>query len=175
MSESMALVGVDAHQAQSVAAGLDSLSGELRVERLCGAPAVVEPAFLERWSGRCERCMRRGRRQLSQAGFHGGEPPWFRRSRGFGLGRGDAPVMPRGRKYPQELLDRGVRLVFELGRPVAQVAADLGIHSETLRRRVRQAEADIRKLRRENYELRRARRRSSRRAWGIAGECPTRW
>ncbi len=83
--------------------------------------------------------------------------------------------MPRGRKYPQELLDRGVRLVFELGRPVAQVAADLGIHSETLRRRVRQAEADIRKLRRENYELRRARRRSSRRAWGIAGECPTRW
>jgi transposase len=61
--------------------------------------------------------------------------------------------------------------VFESGRPIAQIADDLGIHRETLRRRVRQAEADsgqrkdllsseereeIRKLRRENYELRRA-------------------
>jgi transposase len=51
--------------------------------------------------------------------------------------------MPRPRKYPDELLDRGVRLVFESGRPIAHVAADLGIHSETLRRRVRQTEADV--------------------------------
>jgi transposase len=50
--------------------------------------------------------------------------------------------MPRGRKYPQELIDRGVRLVFESGRPVAQVAADLGMHPEALRKRVRQAEID---------------------------------
>ena len=50
--------------------------------------------------------------------------------------------MPRGRKYPQELIDRGVRLVFESGRPIAQVAADLGMHPEALRKRVRQAEAD---------------------------------
>jgi len=79
--------------------------------------------------------------------------------------------MPRGRKYPQELMDRGVRLVFESKRPIAQVAADLGVHSEALRKRVRQAEADsgkrtdllttqereeIKKLRKENYELRRA-------------------
>jgi transposase len=79
--------------------------------------------------------------------------------------------MPRGRKYPQELMDRGVRLVFESQRPIAQVAADLGVHPETLRKRVRQAEADsgqrsdllstqereeIKKLRKENYELRRA-------------------
>jgi transposase len=79
--------------------------------------------------------------------------------------------MPRPRKYPEEPMDRGVRLVFESGRPVAQVAADLGMHPETLRRRVRQAQADsgkrtdllttqereeIRKLRKENYELRRA-------------------
>jgi transposase len=78
--------------------------------------------------------------------------------------------MPRGRKYPQELIDRGVRLVFESGRPIAQVAADLGMHPEALRKRVRQAEIDsgrregltsqeheeIKKLRRENYELRRA-------------------
>jgi len=79
--------------------------------------------------------------------------------------------MPRGRKYPQELMDRGVRLVFESMRPIAQVAADLGVHSEALRKRVRQAEADsgkrtdllttqereeIKKLRKENYELRRA-------------------
>ena len=73
--------------------------------------------------------------------------------------------------YPEELMDRGVRLVFESQRPIAQVAADLGVHPEALRKRVRQAEADrgrrpdllsseereeIRKLRKENYELRRA-------------------
>jgi transposase len=43
------------------------------------------------------------------------------------------------------LLDRGVRLVFESGRPIAHVAADLGIHAETLRKRVRQTEADASK------------------------------
>lgn len=79
--------------------------------------------------------------------------------------------MPRPRKYPEELLDRAVRLVFESGRPVSAVAADLGIHYETLRKRVRRAEADeglrpdlptseeheeIKKLRQENFELRRA-------------------
>jgi transposase len=79
--------------------------------------------------------------------------------------------MPRGTKYPKELMDRGVRLVFDLGRPVAAVARDLGVHSEALRKRVRQAEAvsgkrtdlpsseereEIKKLRNENFELRRA-------------------
>ena len=79
--------------------------------------------------------------------------------------------MARPRKYPEELLERGVRLVFESGRPIAHVAADLGIHPEALRKRVRQAEADsgrradllttqeweeIRRLRRENHDLRRA-------------------
>ena len=79
--------------------------------------------------------------------------------------------MPRGRKYPQELIDRGVRLAIESGQPVRHVAEDLGIHHETLRRAVRQAEADgglrpdlptseereeIKRLRREVFELRRA-------------------
>ena len=79
--------------------------------------------------------------------------------------------MPRPRKYPEELVARGVRLALESGRPIAHVAADLGMHPETLRKRVRQAEADsgarpellnsqereeIRELRKENYELRRA-------------------
>jgi transposase len=79
--------------------------------------------------------------------------------------------MPRPRKYPQELIERGVRLVLESGRPVAHVAADIGLPAETLRKRVRQAEADeglrpdvptseereeIKALKRENYELRRA-------------------
>ena len=60
---------------------------------------------------------------------------------------------------------------MESGRPVAQVARDLGIGHEALRKRVRQAEADgglrpdlpssgereeIKRLKRENYELRRA-------------------
>ena len=79
--------------------------------------------------------------------------------------------MPRARKYPEELLERGTRLVFESGRPIAHVARDLGVPSETLRKYVRQVEADegrrgdlltseereeIKKLRRENFELRRA-------------------
>jgi len=42
--------------------------------------------------------------------------------------------MPRPRKYPPELLDRGARLVFESGRPIAQVARDLGLHPEALRK-----------------------------------------
>jgi len=50
--------------------------------------------------------------------------------------------MARKRKYPEELLDRGARLVFESGRPIAHVARDLGIHHETLRKWVRQSEAD---------------------------------
>jgi transposase len=69
------------------------------------------------------------------------------------------------------LLDRATRLVFESGRPIAHVAADLGSPSETLRKYVRQVEAneglrpdlptsvereEIRELRREVFELRRA-------------------
>jgi transposase len=68
-------------------------------------------------------------------------------------------------------MDRGVRLALESDRPIAEVARDLGVHPEALRKRVRQAEADagkrsdiltgqereeIRKLRKENFELRRA-------------------
>lgn len=79
--------------------------------------------------------------------------------------------MPRTRKYPPELIERGVRLALESERPIAHVAADLGIERETLRKAVRQAEADsgrrgellstkereeIRSLRREVKELRRA-------------------
>jgi transposase len=50
--------------------------------------------------------------------------------------------MPRPSKYPDELRERAVRLVFESGRPIAQVAKDLGVHREALRLWVRQAEAD---------------------------------
>ncbi len=79
--------------------------------------------------------------------------------------------MARPKKYPDELVARGVRLALESGRPIAHVAADLGMHPETLRKKVRQAQADsgarpelpssaereqIRELRRENFELRRA-------------------
>jgi transposase len=79
--------------------------------------------------------------------------------------------MPRAKKYPDELMDRGVRLVIESGRPVAAIARDLGVGHEALRKRVRRFEADsgtrpelpttqereeIRRLRTENYELRRA-------------------
>jgi transposase len=64
-----------------------------------------------------------------------------------------------------------VRLVLESDRPIAQIAADLGIHREALRLWVRQAEADadrrpeqlstaerdeLKRLRKENTELKRA-------------------
>ena len=79
--------------------------------------------------------------------------------------------MPALKKYPDELRERAVRLVFESGRPIAHVAADLGIHREALRQWVRQAEADagtrrdrltseererLKALERENRELRKA-------------------
>jgi transposase len=79
--------------------------------------------------------------------------------------------MGRPSKFPPELMERAVRMVEESGRPIAHVARDLGISSEVLRKRVRQAEADrgerpeqlttserseLAKLRRENAELRRA-------------------
>jgi len=79
--------------------------------------------------------------------------------------------MAAPRKYSDELRERATRLVFESGRPIAHVARDLGVPSETLRKYVRQLEADegrrpdlpttderdeIKRLRREVYELRRA-------------------
>ena len=79
--------------------------------------------------------------------------------------------MSRPRKYPEELIQRGIRLALESERPIAHIAADLGMHPETLRKRVRQHEADtgkrpglptsqerdeIRRLRQENFELCRA-------------------
>ncbi len=79
--------------------------------------------------------------------------------------------MSRARKYPPELMERGVRLALESGRPIAHVGRDLGIAPETLRKAVRLAEADsgrrgellssqereeIKALRREVKDLRRA-------------------
>src|SRR6266542_1830258 len=90
---------------------------------------------------------------------------------GFAWRKEKPGVMPRARKYPVELLERGTRLVFESNRPIAHVARDLGVPSETLRKYVRQVEADeglrpdlpssqereeIKALRKEVYELRRA-------------------
>jgi len=87
------------------------------------------------------------------------------------LAEGDAPAMARPRKYPDELRERAVRLVFESKRPIAHVAQDVGVHEEALRQWVRQAEADsgsrrdllsseereeLKKLRRGNFERRRA-------------------
>ena len=79
--------------------------------------------------------------------------------------------MARPKKYPPELIERGIRLALESDRPIAHIAHDLGIHPETLRKKLRQHEADsgkrpdlptaqereeIRRLRQENFELRRA-------------------
>lgn len=79
--------------------------------------------------------------------------------------------MPAPKKYPDELRERAVRLVFESGRPIAHVAKDLGVHKEALRQWVRQAEADagtrgdrlttsererLKQLEKENRELKKA-------------------
>ncbi len=79
--------------------------------------------------------------------------------------------MPAPKKYPDELRERAVRLALESSRPIAHVAQDLGVHRETLRLWVRQAEADagtrndrltsdererMKALERENRELRKA-------------------
>jgi transposase len=75
------------------------------------------------------------------------------------------------RKYPLELRERAVRFALESRRPIRHVASDLGIHHESLRVWVRQAEADsgrrrdlltseerdeLKRLRKEVAELRRA-------------------
>nr|WP_240925142.1 transposase [Streptomyces sp. 196(2019)] len=85
--------------------------------------------------------------------------------------RRSTSTIPAPRKYPDELRERAIREVRSTGRPIAHVAKDLGIHKEALRGWVRQAEADrgerddrltsaehdeLRQLREENAELRRA-------------------
>jgi transposase len=78
--------------------------------------------------------------------------------------------MARGRQYSTEVKARAVRTVLDSGRPIAQVAKDLDVGSESLRTWVRQARADadagapgaptteqleeLRRLRSENRELR---------------------
>ena len=79
--------------------------------------------------------------------------------------------MSTQKRYPPELRERAVRLALESGRPIAQVARDLGVGSESLRHWVRQAQADagqraellstgererLKVLERENRELRKA-------------------
>ena len=85
--------------------------------------------------------------------------------------------MPAPRKYPDELRERAVRLVFDMRAetgmqrgPIKWVAEQLGINVETLRTWVQRSEIDrgdrpgtttadsekIRELERENRELRRA-------------------
>jgi len=85
--------------------------------------------------------------------------------------------MPALRKYPDEVREPAVRMVFEIreesgqqSRAVARVADKLGVNRETLRSWVKQAEIDggrrpgtstvdgqrIAELERENRELRRA-------------------
>ena len=53
--------------------------------------------------------------------------------------------MSRPRKYPDELRECAVRRVFESKRPIAHVAQDLGIHKESLRHWVRQADSGRRR------------------------------
>jgi transposase len=50
--------------------------------------------------------------------------------------------MGRPSKYPVEVRERAVRLARESERGITPVARDLGLNPETLRKWVRQAEAD---------------------------------
>lgn len=75
------------------------------------------------------------------------------------------------RRYPAEVKARAVELATTSGRSIRAVSRDVGVHYETLRMWIRQAQADagtrpdlpstvereeVRRLRRENAELRRA-------------------
>lgn len=79
--------------------------------------------------------------------------------------------MSTQKRYPEELRERAVRLALESGRPVAQVARDLGVGPQSLRNWVSHAQADagkdagllstgererLKALERENRELRKA-------------------
>ena len=82
--------------------------------------------------------------------------------------------MARPKKYSTELRERAVRMCLESERPIKHVADDLGIHPESLRGWVRQAETDsagtdgsparlttderdrLKALERENRELKKA-------------------
>ncbi len=85
--------------------------------------------------------------------------------------------MNRSTRYPKEVRERAVRLVFEHEREyssqwaaISSIAGKLGMTPETLRKRVRRAETDeglrpglttgererMKALERENHELRRA-------------------
>jgi transposase-like protein len=73
---------------------------------------------------------------VSRLGFGGAFDAKFR------LAEEAASGLPRARKYPEELLERATRFAFESGRPIAQVGRELEIAPETLRKYVRQVEAD---------------------------------
>lgn len=76
--------------------------------------------------------------------------------------------MPKGRVFPREFRGEAVQLYRSSGKSLREVAADLGLSPETLRRWVLQADVDegrrsglttsereeIRRLRRENRILR---------------------
>lgn len=85
------------------------------------------------------------------------------------IGQGGV-IVGRPSKYPPDYQKRAIAMVQESGRPIKQVALELGVGHETLRRWVRQDEADrgirsdrptteesaeIKRLRKENAELKR--------------------
>jgi transposase len=60
----------------------------------------------------------------------------------MGAGRRETRAVPTPSKYPPELRQRAVGLVLSSGRPIAQIAEELGSNRETLHTWVRQAQAD---------------------------------
>lgn len=88
---------------------------------------------------------------------------------GYVRRRRESLVMARARKYPEELLERGTRLVFESGRPIAHVAADLGVPSKTLRRAPATASAQTPARRGASAYPLRSRARAGRWSWGRSG------
>jgi transposase len=139
MSEIMALVGLDVHTAQTVAAVLDPLSGELHVQRLRGEPERVVPVFLQE--------LNRPVRAIYEAGPTGFALARVGKERGLDIGvvaPGSIPKAPGDRvKTDRRDAKRLVRLLAAGELSFAFVPSEADEHFRDLVRCVEDARKDL--------------------------------
>ena len=128
----------EAYACTEIAAGLvvdrinpDRPGTDLRAERVNEClPDPANTSWLAGTTGEHHLCV--GAR-LGRRGWQGWTPEWWDCwSRGK-----DVLVSGKRRKYTPEFWEQAARLVIETGRPVAQVAAEIGVGEQVLGRWVR--------------------------------------